>query len=725
MNKKLNLTKTNSYLNKKGMKISCLMTFLLPFTSFAGSENPRSDTLARPYSGIAASSPSLSYRVESKKISITTDSQTRYEGPTKASDTLWSIADRYLPDDAKVNVYQAVGAIYRLNPNAFKDNNIHGLIPGSFLVLPTMAQIEQEKTSKIAIQLRLDRIAKLEKERQEKENLAAKLQKQTQLAKSEPVKITDSTLDELSSNDTMPSKNTSSPLLALTNALEKNASLSEKGSGTQIDSVKTGVNDYQAAINAQTVLANSTQGMPILTFETVSTSEAESGLSLNESASKSQIDMLILQEKLANSNLEVTRLTENNQLLSHRLMMMEKELMAFKQYIESDEDAKQEIQEFIEIQRQFNALLNADNQFSLDKLVANPFALTILVAIFAAITLALIIFFFTRRLKKGKKAAVKEMPFFTASAINTPEFAASDTSSSSPILSCDDSQKMKMPDPINLFEQIEKTQKKLAKESRKIKETKLETGNEKCLDITQGVEQVSEIKSASNLEKDLPEEIKITPAFKEALNEEQKQTLRILFEDKGEITKNPEKESGLIESPIKTDKELIDLKQQPDKPKDKAGTDYVVGFDENEVIDLNEMAEFNEEDALQAVLAENALSRADDLVLNDDNHSNLDKKTIPLSIVVDLDELTTEPPKASVSSPNEVSMSVKTDDYQAVLNTLDFSHKESDFNLQMDLAKAYIEMQDFDGAVELLEQVLKSRDPHLQQQAKEMLITLK
>ncbi len=681
----------NSNLNKKGMKLVCIMTFLFPFTSVFGSENSAASKSVDSYSGISVSSANLSYNIDSKNISITTESQTRYEGPTKVSDTLWSIADRYLPDGANVNVYQAVGAIYRLNPNAFKDNNIHGLIPGSFLMLPTMEQIAQENTKKIATQLRLDRVTKLEKERQEKEQLAAQLEKKAHLA----INSRDNLLNDQPSKKEMVTKDSISPLMALTKALDKNASLSEGGKGAEIKPIKTGLNDYQVATTSGTVLADATQGTPIVTFDIAS----KVNESIDESALTLPTDIKTLQEKLISSNIEVTRLTENNQLLSNRLLLMEKELAAFKQYIQTDEEVKHEIQEFIEIQRQLNALLNADNRFSLDKLLANSFAFTALALTLAAIIFALIAFFFSRRLKKKEKPASKKVQPVTAPEMNTAEFALADILSPSfcpsPILSCGDKVNTKTSEPVSAIEQVEKDQINLDKENSLTKEIAKKAVHERDLETEKEVAQTTKS--------------------------------HILFDDKHEIERKNDSLVDIIKEPNS-------FKQVADKQIDEMNTDYVVGLDKDELINLNDMAEFDEEDALQAVLAESAVAGAesafpemDNSVLNrDEIKAKPDKTTIPpSSIVVELDELALDKPKTNTKPQNEVSMSVKSDDYQAVLNSVDFNFKENDFNLQMDLAKAYIEMQDFEGAVELLEQVLKSTDPTLQQQAKEMLITLK
>ncbi len=80
----------------------------------------------------------------------------RLYGPTGENETLWSIATRFQPNDA--TVYQTLGAIFRLNPGAFEDNNIHGLLPGSTLLLPTVEQVRRENSAKVASRLESDKL---------------------------------------------------------------------------------------------------------------------------------------------------------------------------------------------------------------------------------------------------------------------------------------------------------------------------------------------------------------------------------------------------------------------------------------------------------------------------------------------------------------------------------------------------------------------------------------
>ncbi|KQA18195.1 FimV/HubP family polar landmark protein, partial [Vibrio metoecus] len=66
----------------------------------------------------------------------------KFFGPTTENQTLWSIATQLRPSPS-VTVQQTLLAIYQLNPQAFENQNIHTLIPGSTLRVPSLAQISR------------------------------------------------------------------------------------------------------------------------------------------------------------------------------------------------------------------------------------------------------------------------------------------------------------------------------------------------------------------------------------------------------------------------------------------------------------------------------------------------------------------------------------------------------------------------------------------------------
>ncbi|ELV8715694.1 AAA family ATPase [Vibrio vulnificus] len=96
--------------------------------------------------GEVQSSPSFSEQVERANSPLpVSDEPSRFFGPTSANETLWSIASKLRPAN-NVSVQQTLLAIYRLNPQAFENQNIHSLVPGSTLRVPSLAQVRSAST---------------------------------------------------------------------------------------------------------------------------------------------------------------------------------------------------------------------------------------------------------------------------------------------------------------------------------------------------------------------------------------------------------------------------------------------------------------------------------------------------------------------------------------------------------------------------------------------------
>ncbi|EPI5809212.1 FimV/HubP family polar landmark protein [Vibrio vulnificus] len=96
--------------------------------------------------GEVQSSPSFSEQVERANSPLpVSDEPSRFYGPTSANETLWSIASKLRPAN-NVSVQQTLLAIYRLNPQTFENQNIHSLVPGSTLRVPSLAQVRSAST---------------------------------------------------------------------------------------------------------------------------------------------------------------------------------------------------------------------------------------------------------------------------------------------------------------------------------------------------------------------------------------------------------------------------------------------------------------------------------------------------------------------------------------------------------------------------------------------------
>ncbi|GAB7220531.1 FimV/HubP family polar landmark protein [Vibrio comitans] len=70
----------------------------------------------------------------------------RTYGPTAIDETLWSIGQTVRSNEEQ-SVYKMVLAIYKENPTAFEDRNIHLLKPGSTITVPTDAVVEAQSVA--------------------------------------------------------------------------------------------------------------------------------------------------------------------------------------------------------------------------------------------------------------------------------------------------------------------------------------------------------------------------------------------------------------------------------------------------------------------------------------------------------------------------------------------------------------------------------------------------
>ncbi len=97
-------------------------------------------------SGEVQSSPSYAEEIERALPTPPENTQpSRFFGPTRENQTLWSIASELRPS-RNVSVQQTLLAIYRINPQAFDNQNIHELIPGSRLRVPSLEQVRSATT---------------------------------------------------------------------------------------------------------------------------------------------------------------------------------------------------------------------------------------------------------------------------------------------------------------------------------------------------------------------------------------------------------------------------------------------------------------------------------------------------------------------------------------------------------------------------------------------------
>ncbi|KGR34305.1 ATPase AAA [Vibrio campbellii] len=102
-------------------------------------------------SGEVQASPSYAEEIErALPAPPKNDQPSRFFGPTGQNETLWSIASELRPS-RNVSVQQTLLAIYRINPQAFDNQNIHELIPGSRLRVPSLDQVQSATTEQAVV----------------------------------------------------------------------------------------------------------------------------------------------------------------------------------------------------------------------------------------------------------------------------------------------------------------------------------------------------------------------------------------------------------------------------------------------------------------------------------------------------------------------------------------------------------------------------------------------
>ncbi|WP_341658980.1 FimV/HubP family polar landmark protein, partial [Vibrio sp.] len=119
-----------------------LLPFLLAVVTQSSTVSAESIRLTGPDSELRATSR-YSDLTSGQRRNVNEPS--RFYGPTTSQETLWSIASRLRPS-ASITVQQTLFAIYQLNPQAFANQNIHELIPGSTLRIPSLAQAQGVST---------------------------------------------------------------------------------------------------------------------------------------------------------------------------------------------------------------------------------------------------------------------------------------------------------------------------------------------------------------------------------------------------------------------------------------------------------------------------------------------------------------------------------------------------------------------------------------------------
>ncbi|PQJ66286.1 FimV/HubP family polar landmark protein [Photobacterium angustum] len=332
---------------------------------------------------------------------------TRRYGPTGEKETLWSIASRNRPN-ASVSVYQVIGAIYHVNPQAFENSNIHGLIPGSTLVMPTLSQIKNEKESLIRRQLEAD------KKRAPYIKAKPTSQKRVVKLKPKPEELQKIQAEQAAKKDvksTQPAEPIVKPVVVV----------DETTKPTTDVPVKTIEKAVAVATTAGVISAATPTELTTNTSEAPKTEKVEVADVDNAENTAIPAKPELSEQQKAMTDEQMTKLVESNHMLRLRLAEMQQEVLALKDQVQDSDKVRQEILLFLEQQKEIQQtpqVVTPPTTTWFDSLANNPWALAAAGIIPGGLLAALLAFFLLRR-KEEDQDEVKSL--------NAPEASVAET----------------------------------------------------------------------------------------------------------------------------------------------------------------------------------------------------------------------------------------------------------------------------------------------------------
>lgn len=116
----------------------CVALMLAPALHAVAQDDGSTISVTNQTSGTSVSTSTIAATTSQ---SFDEDNKSSY-GPILTSDTLWKIAVAHRPNTTVSN-YQVMMALFNTNPNAFLRNDINSMVAGQFLRIPTLEEIRQ------------------------------------------------------------------------------------------------------------------------------------------------------------------------------------------------------------------------------------------------------------------------------------------------------------------------------------------------------------------------------------------------------------------------------------------------------------------------------------------------------------------------------------------------------------------------------------------------------
>ncbi|AWK81335.1 FimV/HubP family polar landmark protein [Photobacterium damselae] len=401
----------------------------------------------------------------------------RRYGPTSAKETLWSIASRHRPNNS-VSVYQVIGAIKHINPQAFENNNIHGLIPGSYLVMPTLAQVKREDTQLVRRVLEQDKLREpyASKNRKTTSKPSAKktvvkkapvkhavpasqtrsqtkAQPKPQIKPAvNPAKSTSTTVESadhftISAKPTVPANKvspsaTKAALATVATAtvlgpmaVDAGEPITEQSSATKVNTEQSKAITSAPAQVISSATEGDNTGANTVSSQSNTASVQRDGAIPPKPQDVSANAAASLPQDVSNpvnaSDEQLTQLIESNHMLKVRLAEMQQEMASLREQVGDDDEFRNEVINFIRQQRQQEQAVPEEDKTSwLNQLADNPTALIAAGLIPGGLLAGLLAFFLYRRSKKEEQEEQAEK--------NSQLSLIDDASSSEPNLDSED-----------------------------------------------------------------------------------------------------------------------------------------------------------------------------------------------------------------------------------------------------------------------------------------------
>ncbi|HIF9390803.1 TPA: FimV/HubP family polar landmark protein [Photobacterium damselae] len=378
----------------------------------------------------------------------------RRYGPTSAKETLWSIASRHRPNNS-VSVYQVIGAIKHINPQAFENNNIHGLIPGSYLVMPTLAQAKREDTQLVRRVLEQDKLREPYASKNRKTATSKPSAKKTVVKKApvkhaapasqtrsqtkaqpkpqikpavNPAKSTSTTVESsdhftipakptVPANKVSPSTNTATKAALATvatatvlgpMAVDAGEPITEQSSATKVNTEQSkAITSAPAQVTSSATGGDNTGANTVSSQSNTASVQRDGAIPPKPQAVSANVAASLPQDvsnPLNASDEQLTQLIESNHMLKVRLAEMQQEMASLREQVGDDDEFRNEVINFIRQQRQQEQAVPEENKTSwLNQLADNPTALIAAGLIPGGLLAGLLAFFLYRRGKKEEQ----------------------------------------------------------------------------------------------------------------------------------------------------------------------------------------------------------------------------------------------------------------------------------------------------------------------------------